>query len=417
MQHRKLRSFLAIAVAAWALLIGPVNAQEWTRFRGPNGTAVSDATTIPATWTPDDYNWKKELPGGSHGSPVLWGDRIFLLSAVEETAQRIVLCLSATDGRILWQKRYETTLHGRHEFNSFASSTPAVDADRVYVNWATPKEYTLMALDHDGNEVWRRDLGPFNGDHASGASPIVHDDMIILANDQQTTAFLLAVDRKTGKTRWKVDRTPTRANYGTPCVLERDGQPAELIFAGTTHGITSIDPRSGRVNWELFDLFDKRVVSSPTIVSGLVIGTCGSGGGGNYAVAVRPGSRDGATAPKLAYQVRRAAPYVPTPVAKGDLLFLWNDKGIVTCLHGPTGKVIWRERVGRDRFFGSPVRVGDRLYCISEDGDVVVVAAEPDFALLGRNPLGELSRATPAVAGGRMYLRTFSHLVSVGGKK
>jgi outer membrane protein assembly factor BamB len=188
-----------------------------------------------------------------------------------------------------------------------------------------------------------------------------------------------------------------------------------MLFNSWAHGITSIDPKTGKTNWEAAGVFKLRTVSSPVVAGGLVFGSCGSGGGGNYVVAVRPGNAQGRAA-ELAYKVTASAPYVPTSVAKGDLLFLWSDKGIATCIKAATGDKVWQKRVGGD-FFGSPVRVGDRLYAISLDGEVVVLAASENYDLLGRNPLGETSRATPAVAGGAMYLRTLSHLFSIGGKK
>lgn len=407
-------------------LVGHAAAQEWTRFRGPNGTGVSEATTVPAEWTEDDYNWKVELPGIGHSSPVAWGDKIFLSSAFEDTGQRIVLCTSAADGSVVWERRFDSTVHPKHARNSFASSTPAVDEKHVYVVWSTPEEYTLRAFDHDGRDAWQLDLGPFAGEHSCGTSPIVYQDRVILGGDQgrsngpndDVRSFLIAVDRLTGKTCWRTDRRTKHAAYSTPCVYQTEGQPAELIFNSGAHGISGIDPQTGATNWELA-VFDKRSVSSPVVAAGLVFGTCGSGGGGNYVAAVRPGSagRAGSGSPaELVYRIDESAPYVPTLVARGDLVFLWGDKGVASCVRAATGQLVWRERVGGN-YSGSPVWVGGRLYSIDDDGVVVVLAASEKFELVARNPLGEESRSTPAVAGGRMYLRTYSHLFSVGGRK
>jgi outer membrane protein assembly factor BamB len=406
---------LTLLVASAALC----QAQEWTRFRGPNGTGVSDATTIPAEWTDREVNWKVTLPGIGHSSPVLWGDKMFLTSAFEDTATRLVVCLRAGDGKILWQHKYASSLHTKHKFNSFASSTPCLDDERVYCCWSTPEEYTLLALDHEGNEIWHTNLGPYVSQHSCGVSPVVYGDLVILGNDQgdenhQGVSSLLAVDRRTGDVRWKLDRRTATVAYSTPCVYQPQGGAPELIFNSESHGITSVDPASGRVNWEI-DVFSKRSVSSPVIAAGLIFGSCGSGGGGNYVVAVRPPAGKG-SAPEIAYKVETSAPYVPTPVALGDLVFLWSDNGIVTCLRAATGDTVWQKRVGGN-YHGSPVCVGGKLYCIREDGEVTVVAAADEFKLLGRNPLGEESRSTPAVADGRMYLRSYSHLVSVGGKR
>jgi outer membrane protein assembly factor BamB len=408
------RAFFPVLLFFLASNVG--RAQEWTRFRGPNGSGVSDAMTVPAQWTDEDLNWKVSLPGIGHSSPVLWGDKIFLISAFEDTATRLVLCLRASDGQIVWQRKYSSSLHTKHAFNSFASSTPCVDAERVYCCWSTPDEYALLALDHTGNEVWRANLGPYVSQHSCGVSPIVFGDLVVLGNDQgdenhQGTSSLVAVDRHSGDVRWKLDRRTATVAYSTPCVYQPEGGDAELIFNSESHGITSIDPASGHVNWEI-GVFSKRSVSSPVIAGGLIFGTCGSGGGGGYVVAVRPPVAAGSS-PEVAYKVENSAPYVPTPVALGDLVFLWSDNGIVTCIHSATGDTVWQKRVGGN-YHGSPVCVGEKLYCIREDGEVTVVAAADKFKLLGRNPLGEESRSTPAVADGRMYLRTYSHLVSVG---
>lgn len=392
-------------------------AQEWTRFRGPNGSGVSDAKAIPVKWSDQDLRFRVELPGIGHSSPVLWGNKIFLTSAFEDTATRLVICLQADDGQIIWQRKFPSSLHQKHDFNSFASSTPCVDSERVYCCWSTPDEYTLLALDHDGRDVWRKNLGPFVSQHSCGVSPVVYGDLLVLGNDQgdenhQGTSSLLAVDRHTGEVRWKLDRSTATVAYSTPCVFKRDGGDAELIFNSESHGITSVDPASGRVNWEL-GVFKKRSVSSPIIAGGLIFGSCGSGGGGNYVVALRPPTDPGAS-PEIAYKIESSAPYVPTLLAVGDLVFLWSDNGIVTCARTSNGEIVWQKRVGGN-YHGSPISAGGHLYCIRDDGEVTVVAAAEKYELLGRNPLGEESRSTPAVAGGRMYLRSCSHLVSVGG--
>ena len=191
--------------------------QEWTRFRGPNGTGLSDAKTIPATWTPSDYRWQIQLPGKGHSSPVIWGDKLFVLSADPTSAQRYVLCIHTGSGKLLWQKEYVSDTHPLNGRNSYASSTPAVDEQHLYVAWATLDHLMLRALDHDGNEVWNQDLGPYVSEHGFGNSPIVYEDLVILVNSQQAeelepnqkpgTSSVVAVKRATGKVRWTVPRT------------------------------------------------------------------------------------------------------------------------------------------------------------------------------------------------------------------
>ena len=392
------------------------SAQEWTRFRGPNGSGLSDAKTIPTTWTEKDINWKTPLPGAGHSSPAVWGDKIFLTTGDGQAGRIDALCLSAADGRVVWQKTFPFTAFPKHNYNSFASSSPAVDAQRVYICWSVPARCTLLALDHQGKMIWEKDLGPFVSQHGNGSSPILYRDKVILGNEQDGESFLIAVDAATGETRWKTSRKTAEAAYSTPCVFQpKDGQP-ELIFNSHAHGISALNPDNGKVLWEFASAFDKRSISSPLIAAGLIIGSCGSGGGGNILVAVRPGDAAGARKPELACSIRRSAPYVPTSICVDEHLFLWSDAGIVSCVMAATGEVKWQERVGGD-FFGSPVCVDGRLFCVSSRGEVVVVEASDHFKLLAKNPLGELTHSTPAVAGGRMYIHTSKHLISIGGAK
>jgi hypothetical protein len=407
---------LSCSVALAASAGGPAASQGWTRFRGPNGTGITDATGLPVKWTEADYNWKAKLPGKGHSSPVIWGTRIFLTCGEPKTAQRIILCLKTRDGAIAWERRYDSTPHQLNPSNSYASSTPAVDGERLYVYWTTPEEVTLLALSHEGKEAWRRNLGGFVSEHGSGTSPIVVDNLVVLCNDQEGKSSLLAFDCKTGETRWEAERRTAKATYGAPCLYHPQDGPPELIFNSMAHGVTSIDPKTGKVNWEFAKAFPLRVVASPILASGLIIGTCGTGGSGRRLVAVRPGSKAKGVEPKLAYEIKRAVPYAVTPLAKDGLLFLWHDNGTVACVRAETGEELWRQRLG-DRFYGSAVWAEGRLYAISRKGIVYVLAASEKFQVLAKNPLGEPSHATPAIANGTMYLRTFSHLISIGGRE
>ena len=394
-------------------------AQEWTRFRGPNGTGIGKGDSIPARWSPADYNWKIDLPGIGHSSPVVWGDKIFLLSADPENATRYVLCIRAADGKTLWTRTFESESHHLHTRSSFASCTPTVDAERVYVAWSTPAKTTFIALDHSGKTVWDIDLGTWQSQHGFGTSPILYKDLVILFNSQQANqlkpgekpgrSFMMAFDKKTGDERWRRQRKSVNVCYSVPCIYTPAGGADELICCSTGNGIFSLDPLTGEENWSV-DTFTMRTVASPIIAGGHIFGSTGSGGGGNYVVAIKPGKEA-----EEAFRVPRQANYVPTPVTKGDLVFLWYDKGVVTCIDAKTGEQHWQQRVGT-AFSGSPVRVGDRMYCINEDGVVIVIAADKEYKLLAENPLGEPSRSTPAVSGGRLYLRTYSQLFSIGGK-
>jgi len=409
------RYSLVVRCTLLLLFARPLAGQEWSRFRGPNGAGQSDATTIPTTWASDDYNWRVTLPGIGHSSPVIWGHRVFVTSAIEEDATRIIRCLDTSDGRLIWERKFESTTYEKNSLNSYAAATPAVDKDHVYLCWTTPQEYTLLALDQEkGGPVWRRDLGPYVAQHGSGASPILFDDLVIVPNEQENSSAV-AVDRLTGQPRWKTDLPVKTGGYATPCVYQGDDGRPQLILAGSEYGLISLDPRTGKKNWEI-ELFPARVVGSPVIAAGLIFGNCGQGGGGKRLVAVRPGTRANGQRPELVYDNKKFMPYVPTPVAYGNLLFLLVDSGMAACLDAPTGKIHWQQRIGGS-YFSSPVRVGDRIYCVSREGEVVVLAAADKYKLLGRINLEERSQSTPAVAGGVMYLRTASHLMALGGKK
>jgi len=391
-------------------------AQEWTRFHGPNGEGQSD-TLFPGQFATSDFAWRKELPGAGHSSPVLWGDKLFVLGSDRTTAERIVICLDAETGSTRWTKEYESQTHPLHARSSYASSSPAVDAERVYVAWSTRDTTTLMALDHDGSEVWKLDLGRWIGSHGFGTSPMLYQDMVILHNSLQAKSLepgerpgdstMLAFNRTTGDAVWRSPRGGARVCYSVPAIYQPPIGPDELICCSTSEGIFSLNPLNGQLNWKTEGAIKMRSISSPLIADGLIFGSTGSGGGGNYVVAVRP-SRE----PEIVYQVKRNAPYVPTLVAHEGMLFLFYDKGIVSCLDMQTGAEHWRERIAAG-FSGSPIRAGDKVYCISDDGELICVAASKEFKSFGKTELGESSRSTPAVHQGRMYLRTDTHIICV----
>lgn len=394
--------------------------QEWTRFRGPNGQGISSAKTIPVKWTPKDYNWKVSLPGGGNSSPVIWGDKVFITSGDEKAGRGILLALRVSDGKVLWQKEYALTPYRMNRLNKFATGSPVVDADGVYVLWTTSKETILVALDHDGGEIWRRTFSGVRCQHGPAASPMLFDDIVVFTlehegSDKDGRSLWIAVDRKTGRTHWELERrTGPKTSYSTPCVYSPPKDKPQLIFTSQAHGITSVNPRTGTVVWEVESAFPSRVVSSPVIADGLIIGTCGDGSSGKCLVAVHPGTTDKSTQPTEAYTIDRStATYVPTPLAKGGLLFTLHDRGYVSCLRSDTSEQLWREKP-TNKFYGSPVWADGKLYCITTKGEVLVIRAAPTYELLAVNPLGEESNATPAIADGRMYLRTCSQLISIG---
>jgi outer membrane protein assembly factor BamB len=341
---------------------------------------------------------------------VLWGERIFVTSSGE---QFHISCLRSSDGSTAWQKTFPAPQHALHANNSYASATPATDGGHVFVPRIADGELVLTALSHEGDLAWEYRAGPFKTEHGLGHSPVVWQNLVFLVNDQDLAGQVLALDAATGRLLWQAPRSPGRSDYSTPCVLERGHEAGWLVVNSHEDGICGFDLRTGALAWASSrSILGMRSVSSPLATAGLILGTCGSGGGGNYVVALHP-PEHAPQSPTLAYEVRRAAPYVPTPIAIGELLFLWNDGGIVTCVDAATGAQHWQERVGGN-FFSSPVSVDGKIYNTSTTGEVVVLAPSKEFKLLGRSSLGERTHATPAIANSCLYFRTFRHLTCIG---
>ncbi len=397
--------------AAWG---GAVLGENWPRFRGPDGAGLSEVATIPTRITQADYRWKVSLPGGGHSSPVVWEDRVFVTVGDADGGRRIV-CLNAADGATRWEREDSTRPYAQHQFNSFAASTPAADERGVYIAWTTDTAAVVWALDHEGNDLWRREVGAFTAQHGSGASPVVMGEVVVIANDHEGDgSFITGLDRRTGQTVWRHPRRSSRASYVTPAVYTPANGEAQLIYSSTSHGLTSLDPATGNVNWEVNPPLTERCVGSPVVAGDVIFAAAGSGGAGKESIAVRVDPQRPSAPPSIAWEYRKGLPYVPTPVAVDGLLFLWNEAGIVTCLRAATGEEVWKERIG-GRYFGSPVCVGGHLYAMSMDGELVVLAAGDRFEIVSRHDLGEGSQATPAVSNGVMYLRTERHVVAVGG--
>jgi outer membrane protein assembly factor BamB len=386
------------------------NNNVWPRFRGPDGLGLNPGSSCPIPRSESDIAWKIELPGKGHSSPVVWKDKVFVTAGNPASAQRFLLCLRSADGHVTWTREYPSQTHRLNRDNSYATSTPAVDEARVYFYWTTPEAANIAAVQHDGTEVWRRNLGSFASQHGGGTSPICFEDKVIINNDQDGQSFLIALEARTGEPCWKIPRRTDRTAYATPCVYRPVGKAPELIFTSSSHGVTSVNPKTGQVNWELTNAFPWRVVGSPTVADGLIVASCGEGGIGRRLVTVNPGAQD--HSPTLAYEMKTKIPYVPTPIAIGKHLFLWGDNGLIVCLLAKTGQRIWEEKIPAT-FYGSPIWADGRLYCLSKEGVLYVIAADAHYSLVASMPLGEPSFATPAVANHTLYLRTETHLMAI----
>ncbi|MEI6257107.1 MAG: PQQ-binding-like beta-propeller repeat protein [Planctomycetota bacterium] len=397
---------------------GPIN---WPRFRGLSGAGAGGSQHFPHQWTERDWAWTAALPGKGHASPVIWREQIYTASADEAAGKRFVSCHAAADGRLLWQREIPGAVEPHHAQNSSASGSVTADAGGVYWLWATKDQLRAEAFSHDGATLWHADLGPYASEHGFGASATAWRDLLIVPIEHDGPSAVVALNVRTGRERWRLPRDTGRTAYSTPLVIESEGETTVaplVVLASMAHGLTGIDPATGRVLWER-RCFPKRTVSSPVSVGPLVVGTCGEGSGDNMLLAVRPPTIavDDAPAtdarpeePPIAYRLDRSvAPYVPTPVCSGQRLYLWGDRGVVTCVEATNGTTLWRGRVG-GTFSASPIVVGGTVVNVSADGEVVVIADGAAFEVLGRSSLGEECRSAPAVAGSRIFFRSVGRL-------
>lgn len=393
-------------------------AQEtWPRFRGPNGLGRQAGASPDVAWGEATPLWTAKLPGRGHGSPVVWRDKLFVTSGDDKNGATLLLSFDAKTGQEIWRQELAGETYSMHAFNSYGSSTPAVDGERVVISTGSTKTMHVAAFSHDGKPLWNREFAGYESSHGFGSSPILVNGLACLADDQMGDSSLIAINLATGDTAWQTPRPAGKAAYGTPCLLGEKSSGQQIIALSTAAGVAAFDVKSGEQAWQLTDVFSQRVVGSPLIAGNLLLATCGSGGSGKRLVAVKLPANGSEPElvyePELAYELTRGVPYVPTPIAVGELLFLWHDGGMLTCVELATGETVWRERIG-GKYFASPVQVGDAICNVSTDGELVAVAAGRDYKLLGKQALGEPSNATPAIANQRLYVRTESKLYCFG---
>ncbi|MBB73297.1 MAG: hypothetical protein CMJ75_02155 [Planctomycetaceae bacterium] len=383
---------------------------QWPRFRGVAGAGISNQKGLPVRWEPGDYAWKAALPGLGHGSPSVWNDHLFLVSAEAAGKSRVLLDIDTATGKIRWQREFTGQTYKKHELNSFASATPATNGKHVVTLFASDQDFLVVAHDFSGREIWKRDLGKFYNQHSHGCgtSPILFAGQVIIANQQDGASSVISLDVETGETRWKSDRKVRLTAHSTPVVLARENQVPRLFFTNTGDGISSLNALSGKL-LSRANVFNARCVGSPVVIDNVVVATCGGGGRGQFLAAIPVDGDGDLSVQEAAWTRERNLPYVPTPIAYQGHLFLWGDNGVVVCLEAATGEEIWTQRVG-GIYSGSPVCIDGKLYCVARDGTVVVMAAGAKYELLGKTSLGESCHSTPAVAGGRMFIRGFQNL-------
>ena len=409
---------LILAVALVATAAGPF-AAEWSRFRGPDGAGVAEAPLVPAAPTEKDIAWKFELPGKGHSSPIAWGKNLFITAEdAAKAGTRYVLCLDASTGREKWRYADEFEVYPQHKFNSYAASTPAADARAVYISWLSGKTKRVLALDHAGKKLWQEDIGFYQEDHGGSSSPIVHEGLVIVPNEHCNgeDAAIFALDAASGAVKWKYETPTPKTAFSTPIVIAGPDGKKQLIVSSCPAALTALDPLTGKKLWDYRkEVNGSRAVGSPVWADGVIFASVGQGGNGMSCVAVRPGSADGRTKPELAWEQSKRIPYVPTPVAVGPNFYYLTDGGLVSCVKASSGDKPWADERGPGAAYSSPVCVNGRLVLLSRDGTLMTCTAGEKFEALGRMSLGEECQTTPAVADGRLIVRTNTRLIAIGG--
>ena len=411
---------LTLALCCIALI-----AADWPRFRGPNGEGISEDKNVPVEWSATkNVLWVTDIPGKGNSSPIISGDKLFLQTAGKDGSGRALLCLAADSGKELWKYQADgANAHYRRD-NSLASSTPATDGERVYALFWDGEGQVLIACDMEGKELWTRKLGGFKSQHGAGHSPVVYDGKVFLNNDQIGKAVVMAFDAKSGKPLWQAERKAYRTCYNSPFMRPTADGKKELIIASTA-GMAGYDPDSGEANWKWdwnwpAGKGELRMVGAPALHDGVLFGYTGSGGGDRGVIALRAGKDLPEGKDRLVWQSddrRGGYPYVPCMLSFGDYLYSIQDgrRPKLACIVPATGKAVWEEEL-TTTFYSSPVIIDGKVYATDYAGTTFVYAAKPTFELLAKNSLEEEVQASPAVADGRLYLRTASKLYCIGKK-
>lgn len=413
---------------------------EWPSFRGPSASGVADGQDLPDEFggeSAENILWKTAIPGLAHSSPIVWGDKLFVTTAISSRADAVfkpglygagtasadrsvhqwrIYCLDKKSGKIVWS---QTAFEGapkekRHIKATYANSTPATDGRHVVAFFGSQG---LYGYDMDGERLWKKDLGRLDVgaydapdyEWGTASSPIIYDGLVIVQCDTQAESFLLASDVATGETVWRTTRDEL-PSWGTPTVY-RGKHRAELVTNGSNF-IRGYDPATGKELWRLGGS-SKITAPTPVFAGGLILVASGRRPEAPI-FAIRAG-----TSGAVAWHKAQRGPYMPTPIIYRGYVYALGNSGILDCYELETGTEIYRERIAHREsgFSASPVAADGKLYLSSEDGDVFVVRAGPEFELISKNEIGELLMASPALSDGVLYLRGTDHLFAVSGER
>lgn len=386
---------------------------QWTQFRGSNGTGIDSSAVAPALWKNSDVRWKLDLSGTGHASPVVWEDRIFVTSSDDTSDLGYIMAVQEFTGELLWKKEFPIGDLSMHQDNNLAAHSPAVDASQVYMIWYGREKTILQALGHDGALQWQAAFGGIEAQHGGGSSLLLTEQHVIFTREQEEDSSLksswIAVDKKTGKVAWELEReSAARNSFSTPVQVQLADTTSLIIFTSEAHGFTAVDPGSGKVVWERKSLLSHRVVASPVYGNQRIV-ACRKG----ETVVLEVDERYYPVADTALYRLPpNLSPYVPTPIVVGDLLYLFMDNGSVACLELASGELLWKERPAGP-IYGSPICVGGILYCVTKAGKVILIRAKPGYELLGIYELGDESFSTPVMSNSGMVFRTFTSLIMI----
>ena len=418
-------------VVLFFFVAGLIRAENWPGWRGPSGDGVSAGKGIPTKWSStENIAWKIAVPGEGHSSPIVWGDKVFLTSSLTEKNKRILLCIDRLSGQTVWQRDVvQSPPETIHRLNSRASGTPATDGKQVYVTFMraegdeviapnvgserliTPGKIIVAAYDLDGNEKWKTNVGDFLSAHGFNTCPVLFEDLVILNGDHDGDAYLVALDRQSGRQRWRTRRENKTRSYVTPIIREIDGI-TQMILSGSLC-IASYDPRNGKRHW-IVDGPTEQFVASMVYDGKYVFAT--GGYPERHTLAIRPGGKGNVTDTHIAWRTTRGAAYVPSPIISGRYLLMVADSGIASCFEARTGKRHWMERLPGGHS-PSPVSADGLVYFVSDRGVTTIIRPSETFAVIAKNELGEPVSASPAISQGQIFLRTHQHLYCIGSKK
>jgi outer membrane protein assembly factor BamB len=398
---------------------------DWPQFRGPDGNGISTSKGLPLTWSETkNVKWKTAIHGRAWSSPVVLGRQVWVTTASEDGRDLFAVALDRESGRIVHDLklfRVEQPQYS-HPFNSYASPTPVIEPGRVYVTFGSPG---TAAIDTEtGKVVWQRRDFECNHYRGAGSSPILFGDLLLMHFDGSDHQFVVALDKRTGRTIWRKDRSidfkdlgadgkpeaegDLRKAFATPHVATLDGRPVWIsLGAKAAYGY---DPFTGEELWRVEERTSHSASTRPTVAQGLILYPSGWSTG--QVLAVRPGGRGDVTASHVAWRLTRGVPKKPSLQLDGDRVYLVGDTGIVSAVLARTGEVVWTGRL-EGNYSASPLLAEGRLYVFNEDGKATVLEAGPQFKVLGESQLGDGFMASPAVDGRALILRTRTHLYRI----